>query len=311
MMKFLKYFGWTLLVFIFVICAAFWKNDFPLEELKSKYTSPSSSFTKVMQMNVHYRDEGIKIDSIPLVLLHGTGASLHTWEHCVSALKNSFRIITLDLPAYGLTGQNPERIYSQEFYVEFINEFLKSIQVDQCIIGGNSLGGAIAWNYAHQYPEKVKKLILIDAAGYPMVSESKPIAFTLAQIPVLKHMLNYLTPKFLAKKSVTNVYEDPTKVTDTLVNRYYELFLREGNRQAFVDRMNFSKYPDYFEKIRAIQTPTLILWGENDKLIPVANAYKFQNDLANDTLVILKKTGHVPMEEAPEQTVEVIRNFLK
>lgn len=311
MMKFLKYFGWTLLIFIFVICAAFWKNDIPLETLKSKYTSPSSSFNKVMQMNVHYRDEGIKNDSIPLVLLHGTGASLHTWQDCVYDLKDSFRIITLDLPAYGLTGPNPERIYSQEFYVEFINEFLKSIQVDQCILGGNSLGGAIAWNYAHQYPEKVKKLILIDAAGYPMVSESKPIAFTLAQIPVLKHMLNYLTPKFLAEKSVINVYEDPSKVNDALVDRYFDLFLREGNRQAFVDRMNFSEYPDYLEKIRAIQTPTLILWGENDKLIPVANAYKFQNDLPNDTLVILDKTGHVAMEEDPERTVEVMRKFLK
>jgi pimeloyl-ACP methyl ester carboxylesterase len=256
MMKFLKYFGWTLLVFIFGICAAFWKNDIPLETLKSKYASPSSSFVDVMQMKVHYRDEGIKSDSVPLVLIHGTGASLHTWEHGVNALKDSFRIITLDLPAYGLTGPNPDRIYSQEFYVDFMNEFLKSIQVDQCIIGGNSLGGAIAWNYTHQYPEKVKKLILIDAAGYPMISESKPIAFTLAQIPVLKHVLNFITPKFLAEKSVINVYEDPTKVTDTLVNRYYELFLRAGNRQAFVDRMNFSEYPDYLEKIRAIQTYT-------------------------------------------------------
>jgi pimeloyl-ACP methyl ester carboxylesterase len=311
MIKFFKYFGWTFLLFITVIFVAFWKNDIPLEELKSKYTSPSSSFIEVLQMNVHYRDEGVKNDSVPLVLLHGTGASLHTWEDCVEMLKDSFRIITLDLPAYGLTGPNPDRIYSQEFYAKFINEFLKSIQIEQCIIGGNSLGGAIAWNYAHQYPEKVKKLILIDAAGYPMVSESKPIAFTLAQFPVLKHMLNYLTPKFLAKKSVTNVYEDPSKVNDALVDRYFDLFLREGNRQAFVDRMNFSEYPDYLEKIRAIQTPTLILWGENDKLIPVANAYKFQNDLPNDTLVILDKTGHVAMEEDPERTVEVMRKFLK
>ena len=215
MLKFLKYLGLALFVFLFVLCVAFWKNDLPLSTLKTKYTSQSSAFVEVMKINVHYRDEGIKNDSVPLVLIHGTGASLHTWEDCIHRLKDSFRIITLDLPAYGLTGPNPDRVYSQEFYVKFINEFLTSIQVDKCIIGGNSLGGAIAWNYTHQYPEKVKKLILIDAAGYPMVSESKPIAFTLAQIPVLKHLLNYITPRFLAEKSVLNVYEDTSKVTET------------------------------------------------------------------------------------------------
>ncbi len=311
MLKFLKYIGTALLVFLFVLCVAFWKNDIPLDTLKTKYASQSSAFVEVMKMNVHYRDEGIKNDSLPLILIHGTGASLHTWEDCVHSLKDSFRIITLDLPAYGLTGPNPDRVYSQEFYVKFIHEFLTSIQVDKCIIGGNSLGGAIAWNYAHQYPEKVEKLNLIDAAGYPMVSESKPIAFTLAQIPVLKHLLNYITPRFLAEKSVLNVYEDTSKVTDVLVDRYYELFLREGNRQAFVDRMNFSEYPGYLEKIRAIEIPTLILWGENDKLIPLQNALKFQSDLPNDTLVILEKTGHVPMEEAPDLTADAIKSFLK
>ncbi|MBK9255061.1 MAG: alpha/beta hydrolase [Saprospiraceae bacterium] len=311
LIKFLKYTGITLLVLIVGICFFYWENDIPLETLKTRYASKSSAFVDVMQMKVHYRDEGFKNDSVPLVLIHGTGASLHTWEESVNLLKDSFRIITMDLPAYGLTGPNPERVYSQEFYVQFIHEFLTSIHVDKCIIGGNSLGGAIAWNYAYQYPEKVKKLILIDAAGYPMVSESKPIAFTLAQIPILKHLLNYVTPRFLAEKSVINVYEDPSKVTDKLVDRYYELFLREGNRQAFVDRMNFSEYPGYLEKIRGIQIPALILWGANDKLIPVENALKFQNDLLYNSLVILEKTGHVPMEEAPERTVAEIRSFLK
>ncbi|MBK8627747.1 MAG: alpha/beta hydrolase [Saprospiraceae bacterium] len=310
-MKVLRFIGVGILVLVLVICTFHWKNDIPMDELKAKYTSSTSAFVEVMNMNVHYRDEGNPKDTIPLVLIHGTGASLHTWEASIDVLKDSLRIITLDLPAYGLTGPNPDRIYSQEFYVQFINEFLTSIKVDQCIIGGNSLGGAIAWNYTYQYPEKVKKLILIDAAGYPMVSESKPIAFTIAQTPVLKHLLNYVTPKFLAAKSVMNVYDDPTKVTEKVVDRYFELFLREGNRQAFIDRMNFSEYPDYLKKIRSIKVPTMILWGENDKLIPVANAYKFQKDLPNDTLVILKKTGHVPMEEDPERSVAAIRKFLK
>lgn len=310
-MKYLKFIGLSLLVFVVALSCFYWENDIPLDTLKSKYTTAASAFVDVMQMQVHYRDEGNKNDSLPLVLIHGTGASLHTWEESVKLLTDSFRVITLDLPAYGLTGPNPKRIYSQAFYVQFIDEFLKSIHVNKCIIGGNSLGGAIAWNYTYEHPTKVEKLILIDAAGYPMISESKPIAFTLAQIPVLKHMLNYITPRFLAKKSVMNVYDDPTKVTEKVVDRYFDLFLREGNRQAFVDRMNFSTYPDHLIRLRTIKTPTLIIWGENDKLIPIENAQKFHADLPNDTLVVLEKTGHVPMEENPNRTVDAIRLFLK
>ena len=310
-MKYLKFIGLSLLVFVVALSCFYWKNDIPLDTLKSKYTTAASAFVDVMQMQVHYRDEGNKNDSLPLVLIHGTGASLHTWEESVKLLTDSFRVITLDLPAYGLTGPNPKRIYSQEFYVQFIDEFLKRIHVNKCIIGGNSLGGAIAWNYTYEHPTKVEKLILIDAAGYPMISESKPIAFTLAQIPVLKHMLNYITPRFLAKKSVMNVYDDPTKVTEKVVDRYFDLFLREGNRQAFVDRMNFSTYPDHLIRLRTIKTPTLIVWGENDKLIPIENAQKFHADLPNDTLVVLEKTGHIPMEENPNRTVDAIRLFLK
>ena len=310
-MKYLKFIVLSLLVLGVALSCFYWKNDIPLDTLKSKYTTAASAFVDVMQMQVHYRDEGNKNDSLPLVLIHGTGASLHTWEESVKLLTDSFRVISLDLPAYGLTGPNPKRIYSQAFYVQFIDEFLKSIHVNKCIIGGNSLGGAIAWNYTYEHPTKVEKLILIDAAGYPMISESKPIAFTLAQIPVLKHMLNYITPRFLAKKSVMNVYDDPTKVTEKVVDRYFDLFLREGNRQAFVDRMNFSTYPDHLTRIRSIKTPTLIIWGENDKLIPIENAQKFHADLPNDTLVVLEKTGHVPMEENPNRTVDAIRLFLK
>jgi pimeloyl-ACP methyl ester carboxylesterase len=310
-MKYVKFIGFSLLVLVVVLFCFYWENDIPLDTLKSKYTTAASAFVDVMQMQVHYRDEGNKNDSLPLVLIHGTGASLHTWEESVKLLTDSFRVITLDLPAYGLTGPNPKRIYSQAFYVQFIDEFLKSIHVNKCIIGGNSLGGAIAWNYTYEHPTKVEKLILIDAAGYPMISESKPIAFTLAQIPVLKHMLNYITPRFLAKKSVMNVYDDPTKVTEKVVDRYFDLFLREGNRQAFVDRMNFSTYPDHLIRLRTIKTPTLIIWGENDKLIPIENAQKFHADLPNDTLVVLEKTGHAPMEENPNRTVDAICLFLK
>jgi pimeloyl-ACP methyl ester carboxylesterase len=308
--KFLKYLFFIIVGGILIICGLYWRNDIPLEELKAKYTSDASVFVEVMGMDVHYRDEGNPQDSIPIILLHGTGASLHTWEKSIELLKDSFRVITLDLPAYGLTGPNPKKDYSMEFYVDFMSEFLDKINVGSCIMGGNSLGGSIAWNFTYKYPSKVVKLILIDAAGYPMVSESRPIAFTLAQTPIVKHLLKYVTPPFLAAKSVKNVYADESMVTEVIVDRYFELFLREGNRAAFIDRLAHS-FQGNIQEISTIQVPTLILWGDQDRLIPLENAYKFKEDLVNSTLHIFKDLGHVPMEESPERTVSVIRSFIK
>jgi pimeloyl-ACP methyl ester carboxylesterase len=293
----------------------YWKSDIPLEKLKEKYTNSDSKFIEVDDMSVHYRVEGWAQDSIPIVLLHGTGASLHTWDGWVNALKSERKIIRLDLPAYGLTGPNPTSDYSQEFYATFINDFLTKLGVKQCIISGNSLGGSIAWNYAVKYPEKVSKMILVDAGGYAMKSKSVPIAFQVAGWPVIKNLFKYVTPRSIVQKSIENVYADKSKVTETLVDRYFELSLREGNRQAFIDRMSEFRNKGILNvktsQIKNLLMPTLIIWGDKDFLIPLEVGEKFHADLPNDTLVVFKNLGHTPMEEDAAKTVAVVKDFLK
>ncbi|MCU0419334.1 MAG: alpha/beta hydrolase [Cyclobacteriaceae bacterium] len=310
MKKILLYGVGIVLVFVLWVVVRYWKSDLPLDELKAKYAPPPSRFVRVQGMDVHYRDEGSARDSVPVVLLHGTGSSLHTWEPCVQQLKDDYRVVTLDLPGYGLTGPHPQRVYSPDFYVGFVADFLRALRIRTCIIGGNSLGGGIAWQFAHAHPTSVAKLILLDAGGYPTVSHRKPIAFSLAQTPLIKHALKRITPYPLAVKSIRNVYAQPERVTDSVVRRHYELFLREGNRQAFIDRMEYVPYPDNASRIRALHVPTLIVWGAEDRLIPIENAYRFQADLPNDTLVIIPGVGHVPMEEDPAATVKAMRLFL-
>lgn len=311
MRRILKYLGIAIVISIAMAFVFFWTNDIPVEDLKKEYAKPPSAFIEVQGMQVHYRDEGKPGEPLPIVLIHGTGASLHTWEPMVAALKDTYRVITLDIPAFGLTGPNPRRDYSSAFYTLFMQDFLKALGVDSCMMGGNSLGGSIAWNYALAYPESVKKLILIDAGGYPAEAKSMPVAFRIARTPVLKYLLNYLGARSLAVKSVENVYADPSKVRPEVVDRYYDLYLREGNRQALLDRMATSFHPETYLEIHTLQMPTLILWGEEDKLIPVENAYRFQKDLPNDTMVILQNLGHVPMEEDPKATTDVVRAFLQ
>jgi pimeloyl-ACP methyl ester carboxylesterase len=188
---------------------------------------------------------------------------------------------------------------------------LDKLDVEQCVLAGNSLGGAIAWRFTLAYPDRVNKLVLIDAAGYPSEAKSVPIAFKLAKLPVLNKIATFITPRFLARSSLENVYADDAKINKALVDRYFELTLRKGNRQAYLDRLGVTRDTIVYEQIKTIQQPTLILWGDQDNLIPVSNAYRFHEDLPNDTLMILENSGHVPMEENPEQSLETLKGFLK
>ena len=294
-----------------VVVLLFGYKDKPLSELKEKYAAAPSAFIAVEGMEVHYRDEGNKTDSLPLILIHGTGSSLQTFDAWAVLLKKERRVIRMDIPGFGLTGPFPDRQYSIDHYVDFIYNFLSALGVKRCIIGGNSLGGQIAWNLTVQFPSLVQKLILIDAAGYPIQSQSVPIGFKMARMPVLKNILTFITPRFMVKSSVKNVYADKSKVTDVLVDRYFDLALRKGNRQALVDRLKLAGDLNPIQLIKNIQQPTLILWGEKDLLIPLKYAYNFNNDLPNDTLIILKNVGHVPMEESPQESIMPLLAFLK
>ena len=285
--------------------------NIPVNELKSAYANTASSFISVNGMEVHFRDEGDPNDSIPMVLLHGTASSLHTFDAWTTELIKTNRVIRMDLPAYGLTGPFPDGQYSIAHYTTFLKDFLTALKIQQCVLAGNSLGGEIAWNFTLNQPKMVEKLILIDAAGFPLKPKSIPIGFKLAQTPVLKNLFTVITPRFLVKASVENVFFDKSKVTDVLVDRYFKLTLREGNRQAIVDRFKISKQAHTYENLKNIPQPTLIIWGSEDLLIPVENAYQFKKYLPNSTLVILKDTGHTPMEESPLESLLPVMDFLK
>ena len=311
--KVFKYLFIGLIVCVLILIVWAWRNNLSLKYLKAKYANSDSKFIQIAGSTVHFKDVGLRNDSLPLVLIHGTGASLHTWEGWTKALINEKRIITLDLPAYGLTGPNSKEDYSLELYVKVVDSLLLKLGIKKCIIGGNSLGGFVSWNYAIQYPSKVNKLILVDAAGYKLTSKSVPIAFKMAQWPFINSAFLYITPRIVIEKSLKNVYYDERKVTDELIDRYFELSLREGNRKAFITRMTKNKVfsENISELVKTIPIPTLVLWGENDKLITLESAYKFHKDLPNDTLVILPRLGHTPMEEDPITTVNVVKDFLK
>ena len=289
--------------------------DRPVETLVARWAPPPSDFIEVQGMPVHFRDEGPRQDPEPVVLVHGTGASLHTWEGWVQALKSHRRVITFDLPGFGLTGPRPESgpgatDYRAATDARFVLELLDALKVQRFVIGGNSLGGDVAWRVAVLAPARVARLILVDAAGPAFQAESMPLGFQIARVPVLNRIGEHLLPRSVVLSSLQNVYGDPSRVSSALVDRHFELTLREGNRRALTQRLARWTPGEGAQAIATLRLPTLIIWGGRDRLIPPTVAQVFNRDIPGSDLIMFDDLGHVPHEEQPQRTVQPVLTFL-
>jgi pimeloyl-ACP methyl ester carboxylesterase len=282
------------------------RADLPFETVRARWATGASRFVELDGMQVHYRDEG---SGPPILLLHGTSSSLHTWDGWTSALAPRYRVVRVDLPGFGLTGPSPAADYSIAAYVAFVDHAVARLGLASLVVGGNSLGGDIAWHYALAHPGKVRALVLVDSAGYPMVRGPAPMAFRLARWPVLPRLLTGLDPRLLVEDALRANYGDPKRIRAGVVDRYLDLTLRAGNRGAFLDRLRAPRIDDS-ALIKTITTPTLILWGARDRVIDPGDAPRFARDIAGAELVVYDDLGHIPMEEDPERTVRAVAAFL-
>lgn len=279
-------------------------NDIPLEELKVEFKNKNSRFVEVDGIFVHYVDEG---NGIPIILLHGTGASLHTWDLWSEKLKDKYRVLRITLPGFGLSGPRSDKKYKIKDYVNLLESFVELMGIEKFYLAGNSLGGSIAWLYTSFYQKKVKKLILINSSGFEL--DEMPFVIRIARNNYLNFLIKKTSPQFLIKKSLKEVFYDDNLVSKSITDRYYKLNLREGNRQAFIDRA-LVNYIDYTPRLKKIKSPTLILWGKNDEWINVKYAQKFKTMIKASRLSIMNETGHIPMEERPFESLEIVMDFL-
>ena len=304
--------GGLVLFALFIIVMSGVHFDRSRDELAKTYATPASQFIALNETSVHFRDEG-NPDGPVLVLLHGSNSSLQTWEPWVVELGDRFRIISFDLPGHGLTGRVPGDDYSRAGMVEFVHRLVQSRGLEKFALAGNSMGGGIAAAYAEKYGDDLAALILLNAAGIPRDPKEKPVlAFRLIRMPVIGSMLRWFTPRSLVGKTVRESFADPSKVSDAMVDRYFDLMLYDGNRETMLKR--FSK-PDDDQALAAglsqIHVPTLILWGDRDRLVPLAYAKGFETGIKGSRLIIYKNVGHIPMEEAAVQSASDVRNFLE
>lgn len=282
--------------------------------MRAKYASGASQFITLSPgLTVHVRDQGPR-NGPALVLLHGSNAALQSWEPWVARLQDRYRLITLDLPGHGLTGASPTGRYDTRSYADVVDGVMQKLGVPHAIIGGNSMGGGVAWTYALAHPAKVDGLVLVDAAGAPnQASRKMPIGFRLARLPVARDLARVITPRRLFAASLKTSVYDPRFVTDPMVDRYWELNRYPGNRRATMQRFAqaATNRPADAAQLARLKMPVLILWGTEDNLIPVAAAKWFHQAMPGSTLILYPQTGHLPMEERPDQTARDLRGWME
>jgi pimeloyl-ACP methyl ester carboxylesterase len=256
-------------------------------------------------LDVHYRDEG---SGPAVLLLHGTGASLHTWDAWAAALAPTHRVVRLDLPGFGLTGPAADGDYRIAKMEAFVDEFVTKIGLDRFAVAGNSWGGEIAWTYTIDHPQRVSALVLVDSGGFPNLGPV-PLVFRMARHPWLFRPLAKLGTARFVGKTLRDVYGDPSRITDEVRRRYLELSCRAGSRYAFSERI-VAPHVDRTADLRQIAAPTLIMWGGLDRVVPPANAERFHAVIPGSRVIVHADAGHIPMEELGAQTAAEAVAFL-
>lgn len=283
------------------------------ETMLSRYGGADARFARTEDgLEVHYRDQGFAEGPV-VVLVHGSNASLHTWEPLVERLKGAYRLISYDQPGHGLTGAHPDGDYSADGMIDALEAVLETAEVDEFYLAGNSMGGWVAWRYALEAPERLEGLVLLDASGAPLPPEVEANVYLgakLMQHPVGRWMVKRYTPRFLVEQSLRDSVTQDQIVTDEMVDRYWELVRLPRNKEATLARATTDREPEVASRLGEIGTPTLIIWGADDEVVPVEAAAVFDERIPSSEAVIIENVGHLPMEEAPDEIAGLLENWI-
>ncbi len=309
----------TLLAALIMVFWALQTPDTDRDAMIAKYGQPGGEtlFARgPAGQSIHYRDQG-RGDGPVMVLLHGSNASLHTWEPLVARLGGTYRIITMDLPGHGLTGAVPDGNYGVAGMMAAVDVVAATLELDRFILGGNSMGGRVAWEYALAQPDRVAALVLLGPSGpadpameRAYAASQSNIGFRILGSPVGRWLGQRITPRWLIARSLEQSVADPAQIDAAKVDLYWELLRYPGNRAATVQRFSTPREPMRPERLPGITAPTFILFGAEDQLIPPVVGRVMARAIAGAENMVLARVGHLPMEEAPDATAAAITDFL-
>lgn len=303
-----------LAVVVLLLVAAFFAFQTPDTDpaaMRRKYAAPPSQFVTLADgRQLHLRDEGPR-GGVPIILLHGSNADLHTWQPWVGRLAKTHRVIRFDQRGHGLTGPAPDGDYSRRAFAEDVQRVADKLGAERFVLAGNSMGGGIAIEYALAHPQRLAGLVLVDAAGAPALEKARGnIGFTLARTPGFSWLMGKITPRSLVERSLRQSVTNEAIVTDAAVDRYWELLRFPGNRAATAKRFGTPQQAFTPEALAGLRVPTLIIWGERDPLIPLASGRWLAEHIPSAHLEVLNGIGHIPMEEAPEASAALLESWL-
>ena len=289
-------------------------SDLLRHDVIAKYRNNASFIYELPSgARAHIRDEGNK-QGPPLLLIHGSNASLHTWEPWVRTLSEHYRLISFDLPGHGLTGATPEDDYSVDAMANFTREIADLFQLDKVSLAGNSMGGAVALKFALDNPKRVAALIPVSSGGMAVDADETSVgAFNLVGSPAGRMMMRYITPRFIIASTLRGVVADPDNfVTDEMIDRYWEMLRMTGSRDATIQRFaGYQTRAPLEPHLGKIKAPTLLLWGQQDQLIKVKYGLRMNEAISRSLLIIYPQAGHLAHEEIPQKTADDAHKFLQ
>jgi pimeloyl-ACP methyl ester carboxylesterase len=283
-----------------------WTPDKPRAALEAKYLRDPGDMISVAGARLHVRDSGPK-DGPAVIMIHGFGSSLHTWDSWANGLQDRFRVIRFDLPGSGLSEPDALGRYDDRRSFEILAALMDQLGVRQAGLIGNSIGGRISWGFAAAQPDRVAKLVLVAPDGFASQGFSYGVA---PKVPKTLEAMQYVLPRFMLKMNLAPAYGDPKALTEGMVDRYHDLMLAPGVRAALIERMRQTVLESPEGILSRIKAPVLLVWGEKDGAIPVSNAADYQRLLPRSELVTFPGVGHLPQEEASQTTLPAVKAFL-
>jgi len=297
----------ALLILSTILYATFRPNLILTDEwVRERTMQPDSRFISWKGNNIHYTDEG---QGPVILMIHGFGGSFFNFQGITQLLKKDFRVIRVDIPGMGLS-QFHQCSEQPDFfgeYSDFFNHFLTELRLDTIHLMGNSLGGMIAWNLAVQHPEKIRSLVLLNSAGYDIESVLATAAGPL-RWKWFSSLLDKGMPEIVTNHCLRHPFADKSKVNPDEYPLTYNLLNKEGTLQTLIALATSGQEPDT-SLIAGIHVPTLILWGQEDLIIPVEHAARFQRDIKNSQVKIYSPCGHMPMMELPDSVANDFKRF--
>lgn len=287
-----------------------WAPDLDRATLEPRYAAPPSEFAVIDGLRLHLRDSAPAgtADARPAVLmLHGFGSSLHTWDAWADALAPRFRVLRIDLPGAGLTGPDPGDDYGDERALRLLLALLESRGIERVVLVGHSMGGRIAWRFAAAHPDRVERLVLVAPDGFPVPGFD---AAATAELPTAARLLPHALPRSLVRAALNAAWGDTARLPDATVTRYHELLRAPGVRDAMLSRQRQWRPADPLPLLARVAAPTLLLWGSEDRFIPPALAQRFVQAMPQAHAVLLPGLGHVPQEEDPQTALAPVLDFL-